>query len=101
MKVVWTTLARQCLKEVQDYIALDSKTHARRTAERIRKAVNRLAKFPEAGWVVEAFDDPRIREIVVGNYRVMYTLLQQEVNILIVHHAARRPPKLGELLPED
>jgi len=38
-----------------------------------------------------------IRQMVVGKYRVLYTVVYQVVNILRVRHGARRPFKPGEL----
>ncbi len=52
MKPRWSGSARRHLREVHDYIARDSKTNAKRMVARIKKAVERLGRSPEAGWVV-------------------------------------------------
>jgi toxin ParE1/3/4 len=49
--------------------------------------------LPESGWVVEKLDDPQVREIVYGNYRIIYRHRNRLVEILTVCHGARLLPK--------
>ena len=58
--------------------------------DRLRKAVERLGQFPGSGTRVHEWNRPDLREIVVGNYRVIYRLNDEIVEILTVIHAARR-----------
>jgi plasmid stabilization system protein ParE len=60
--------------------------------DRLKKAVGRLSRFPGSGTRVTEWDRPELREIVVGNYRVIYRLKEQCVEILTVIHAARHIP---------
>ncbi|MFO0967700.1 MAG: type II toxin-antitoxin system RelE/ParE family toxin [Gemmataceae bacterium] len=101
MKPRWSESARRHLREVHDYIARDSKINAKRLVARIKKAVERLGKSPEAGWVVEDFDNPLLREIVVGSYRILYAVMGKVARILAVHHGARRLPRMEQLLDDD
>lgn len=58
--------------------------------ERLRKAVERLKRFPGSGARVHEWDRPDLREVVVGNYRVVYRLKESVVEIITVIHAASR-----------
>jgi len=58
--------------------------------DRLRKAVERLRRFPGSGVRVHEWDRPDLREIVVGNYRVIYRLKESVVEMLTVIHAASR-----------
>jgi len=46
--------------------------------------------FPESGWVVEELDLSHIREILFGNYRIIYEYYGDGIGILTVRHAAQR-----------
>jgi plasmid stabilization system protein ParE len=64
---------------------------ARRFIDRIKVAVESLRQFPEAGAIVPERDSHAIREIYVGNYRVIYRV-QTGVEVIAVIHAARQLP---------
>ena len=34
-------------------------------------------------------NDPTIREVIQGSYRILYRLIRAEIHIVRVHHAAR------------
>jgi plasmid stabilization system protein ParE len=57
---------------------------------RIKKAVGRLRRFPESGSWVPEWDRPDIREIFVGDYRIIYRIKPERVEILTVFQGARR-----------
>jgi addiction module RelE/StbE family toxin len=92
MTIRWTESARADLRAIHAYIARDSRVYAKRMMERLRKSVGRLRRFPGSGTVVPEWDRPELREIVVGNYRVIYRLKERCVEILTVIHAARHLP---------
>lgn len=59
-------------------------------------AVDRLREFPESGRVVPEQDDPAVREVIVGAYRVVHEVRPDgRVEVLTVFHAARWFPDLG------
>ena len=45
--------------------------------------------FPRSGRIVPEVGDPAIREILLGNYRIVYRIKSGAVEILAVHHGAR------------
>jgi toxin ParE1/3/4 len=90
----WTETARADLRAVRAYIARDSERYARETVRKIRAAVAQLKTFPERGGMVEDWGRPDLREILVGNYRIIYQMIDGEVWIVSVVHGAR-------LLPEE
>ena len=51
---------------------------------------DRLANFPESGRIVPEMNDPNFREIILGNYRLIYRLRSGDVQIVTVHHGARQ-----------
>jgi toxin ParE1/3/4 len=95
MPIYWTTSARTDLRAIYAYIARDSSIYARRMMSRIKSKVERLKRFPESGSGVEEWDRDDIREIYVGNYRVIHRVFPDRVEILTVIHGAQRLPRLG------
>ncbi len=95
-KVVWADPAIQDLANIHAYIARDSSVYADALLLEIFHFVDKLGQFPQSGRVVPEFNDENTREIIVGNYRVIYDVVRSRVRILAVLHGARsfRDPKL-------
>ena len=82
--------AKNDLKEIYDYISLDSKRYAKLQVERIQNKTEVLKSQIEIGKIVEELNDPKVREIIEGNYRIIYRIVSKnELHILLVHHGAR------------
>lgn len=87
-KILWAVGARRDLHEIVNYIAEDSPSYAVNFAERIILAIDRLKTFPKLGRVVPEYQDPDVRELIVGNYRVVYRVHGGRVGIAAIAHAA-------------
>ena len=63
---------------------------------RIRVEVARLERFPELGRIVPEYDDPGIRELIVGAYRVVYRYHEEQnlVRVVGVVHSSRLLPSV-------
>ena len=92
MKVIWSPLALESADEIADYIAEDDAKAARMFLIDIFGAVARLETFPNSGRVVPEVKRPNIREIIFGNYRVIYRVERKRVSILTVRHGKQRLP---------
>ena len=95
--VIWSDPAKADLKRIHDYIAKDSRFYAKKVMYEILEDVNALEQFPQIGRVVPEIGDDNLREIIVGNYRVIYEVATSTVTIQTVLHGARAfPPDLGD-----
>jgi len=92
-RIEWSQLARQDLLEIHAYIARDSPQYALRTVKKIKAAVEGVQLFPLSGAIVPEWDRGDVREIFVGNYRVIYQADEEAIRVLTVIHSARRLPK--------
>jgi toxin ParE1/3/4 len=65
---------------------------------RIRTAVARLGHFPRSGRILPEFPESQYREILVGQYRVVYRYVEDKdmVLVLAVIHGNRLLPPLIE-----
>src|SRR5262249_48502524 len=96
-QVRWTLQAVDDLEAVCLFIARDAPQLASIFAERALRTTERLVTFPNSGRIVPELNDPNLREIILGNYRLIYRIVQDAVQIITVHHGARRldPAKLS------
>ena len=90
VKVVWTQRALYDLEDIADYISKDSVKYASLTLEKLIDTASIIELNPLIGRIVPETNDKNIREIIKGNYRVIYFLSNdQAANILTVFHTAR------------
>lgn len=89
-KVVWTEQAYEDLEAIFEYISHDSVKYAQLLIEKILISVKRLELFPESGRIVPERNEKHIREVIVGNYRIIYRLRSDWVELLMVRHGASR-----------
>ena len=92
VKIIWTQRSLIDLKSIAEYISKDSVKYASLTIERIIDVTIHLETNPRIGRMVpEMGKNDKIREIILGNYRIIYkitgTLI---VHILTVNHSAKR-----------
>ena len=84
MKLRWTLVARDDLKRIQRYVARDKREAAKRWVQRLRRRARDAARTPGSGRVVPEFNDSDIREVIVGDYRIVYRVERGEVVVLTV-----------------
>ena len=77
------------VEAIRAHVARDSARYADLVAERIVAAVERLQDHPRSGRVVPELGDASIREVMHGNYRIVYRLRHDVVEIATVFHGAR------------
>ena len=90
VKIIWTNRSLVDLQDIGDYISRDSVHYARLTLERIIDVTELLESMPFIGRKVPEINEPTIRELIIGSYRVIYkTIKEPQIYILTVHHLAR------------
>ena len=90
VKLVWTELSTEDLKEIFDYIAIDSVRYASITVNKIYNRAQDIIDNPYVGRIVPEINTKVIRELISGNYRIVYKITNEfQVDILRVYHSAR------------
>ena len=92
MRVRWTTPAREQFVSAYEYIAVENRAAAARTADQIWESTQLLARHPVAG------REGRVggtRELVISGtpFVVAYRIEKNEVHVLAVLHASREWPE--------
>jgi toxin ParE1/3/4 len=90
VEIIWTELAIEDLESIHAYISKDSKVYANRQVDKIIKRVDQIGNFPKSGRVVPEFNSELIRELIEGNYRIIYKINSDNIGIVRIHHAARQ-----------
>ena len=84
--------------QIYRYIKADSPLNAKRWRDSLLEVGKSLANFPQRCplAIEDCHFEIEVRQIVHGNYRILFTINEDEVVILHVRHAARTP-----IAPED
>ena len=88
-KIIWSPKAAESLKSICIYIEKDSPYYASQFAKKVIALIEDLPVFPERGRVVPEYADPDLREILHQNYRIVYRLKSEVIEIVLITHSAR------------
>ena len=92
VKVIWSDTAVQDLNDIGNYIAKDSERYAEITVERLFNAVDILETHPKVGKMIPEFENELLRELIRGNYRIVYHIVNDlRIDIITVHNCTRLP----------
>lgn len=92
MIVQWSPLAVARVTEIAEYIALDSPDAASKWTNEIFDSTENLSEFPEICRVVPELKDKTVRELLKGNYRIIYKVETETISILTVRHVRQILP---------
>jgi len=89
VKLIWTDQAINDLGDIGDYIAENSEKYAKLTVKKLFERPEILKTFPQAGRIVPEKNEDNLRELIEGNYRIIYEIIStDQINILTVYHSA-------------
>ncbi|MFH0975993.1 MAG: type II toxin-antitoxin system RelE/ParE family toxin [Spirochaetota bacterium] len=92
MKIVWSPLALERASEIIDYIAQDKPSAAINWIDIVFSKVELLALSPEMGRVVPEIGNIQFREVIYGNYRIIYRFYKKQIFILTIRHGKQILP---------
>jgi len=91
VRLNWTIQAVNDLKDIVEYISKDSERYANLVVKRIHNKAKMLKIQPESGRMVAEFERKDIKELLDGNYRIIYQKVNEsQIDVLTIHHSARR-----------
>lgn len=90
VRLNWTFQAKDDLKAIAEYISRDSKRYAKLQVIRLKNRTRILKTNVCSGKIVPEINQENIRELIEGNYRIIYKIVQDSrLDILTIHHSAR------------
>ena len=92
MNIVWSPLAVDRVSEIAAYIARDKPLAAEKWVKTVFSKIEHLKSSPEIGRIVPEIDNGRFRELIYGNYRIIYRIELEQISILTVRHGKQILP---------
>ena len=92
MKIIWSPLAIDRATEIAEYISSDNVTASQNWIETIFEKVKILETSSEIGRIVPEIERNEIREILYGNYRIIYRIEKSSISILTIRHGKQILP---------
>jgi prevent-host-death family protein len=92
MRIIWSPLAVDRASEVADYIAQDKPSAAEKWIDTVFSKVEQLKSSPEIGRIVPEINDSQFRELIYGDYRIIYRIETKQISILTIRHGRQILP---------
>jgi len=92
MRIIWSPLAIDRASEIADYIARDKPSAAEKWIDTLFSRVGQLESSPEIGRILPEINDSQFRELIYGNYRIIYRIETAQVSILTIRHGRQILP---------
>jgi plasmid stabilization system protein ParE len=89
-KIKWSPRAVCQFEEICNYIARDSEFYASLFAKRLNIIVKNIPYFPKSGRIVPEYKDENLREKIYQNYRIVYRIKKNLIEIVAIIHGARQ-----------
>lgn len=84
-KVIWSNVAESDLKDIIEYISIDSPQNALRILKNIKQKTSKLYTLPERNRIVPELQDQGIlqyREMIIPPWRLIYRIAERKVYVL-------------------
>jgi len=90
VEINWTKDAIEDANQIAIFISQSSSKYARIQIERFFERTIILETFPKSGRIVPEINDLKIRELIIGNYRIIYKIVSKKsIDILTIHLSQR------------
>ncbi len=92
MRIIWSPLVVDRASEIADYIAQDKPSAAEKWIDTVFSKVEQRKSSPEIGRIVPEINDSQFRELIYGNYRIIYRIETKQISILTIRHGRQILP---------
>jgi plasmid stabilization system protein ParE len=92
VKIIWSPLAIDRASEIAEYIVWDKPSAAEKWINTIFSKVEHLRSSPEIGRIVPEIRNEQFRELIYGNYRIIYRIEKRQISILTIRHGKQILP---------
>jgi toxin ParE1/3/4 len=84
MKLFWTKESLLRLREIEEYISKDNPVTAVEFVDKLISVAETIVDYPEKGRIVPELSIDKIREMLYKNYRIVYLIKKNTIDILTV-----------------
>lgn len=90
-EVIFSDNALDDIQSIAEFIARDSEKFARNQVRKFFEMSETLQDFPQLGRIVPEVAHATIRELISGNYRLIYWIpIKSRIVIICVFHSGRK-----------
>jgi toxin ParE1/3/4 len=90
VRISWTDQALNDIDNIANFIEKDSLKYAKIQVNRFFEKVKVLKTHPHAGRIIPEINRENFRELIQGNYRIIYQIVSAtQINILTIHHSRK------------
>lgn len=98
VKIRWSPKAVGEFSRICEHIAKNSEYYAYLLAKNIFKRIEQLKLFRYSGRVVPEYNQKNLRELIYQNYRIVYRIKKDVIEIIWITHGAHLLPKNSDYL---
>lgn len=84
MKIFWTKEALLRLQDIEEYISRDNHVAAIEFVDKLISVAETIVDYLEKGRIVPELSMEKIREVLHKNYRIVYLIKKNSIDILTV-----------------
>jgi len=92
--IIWRDNAKEDLRDVLHYLSRYPTAYVDTWTEDLARKLRLLEAFPEMGRIVPENEISHFREILIGNYRLLYIYLNNSITIIAIRHQSSQLGKL-------
>ena len=85
----WSPRAASDFEGICRFIARDSEHYSAFFAKKVNSIIKTIPRFPKAGRVVPEYGDENLREKIYQNYRIVYRLKEEIIEIAAICHGMK------------
>jgi toxin ParE1/3/4 len=89
VKVHWTNTAEEHLDAIYRHISRNSEMYAKRVVDVVTRRSVQIGTFPLSGRMVPEYEMDQIREVIEGQYRIIYYIKPDQIDVIAVLHGAQ------------
>ncbi|NLW49062.1 MAG: type II toxin-antitoxin system RelE/ParE family toxin [Firmicutes bacterium] len=89
VRIRWSPKAVKGLQEICNFIEQNSEFYAILFAKRVFNSISNLKEFPLSGRIVPEYHNPNLREKIFDNYRIVYRIKEDVLEIVAICHGSR------------
>jgi addiction module RelE/StbE family toxin len=84
MKIYWTKEALLRLQDIEEFISRDNPIASVEFIEKLISVAETIVDYPEKGRIVPELSIEKIREVIYKNFRIVYLIKKNSIDILTV-----------------
>lgn len=90
VEIRWTKRSISDIEFIADYISKDSIKYAELQVKLFISLADKLIEFPNIGRIVAEVNKKSTREIIVGNYRLIYKIISKSrIDVITIQHSKK------------